>query len=415
MDHWDPPMTTTLWDRSTVDDRAPREDGGTAHPGPATRRRRLRWVVIGAVVVLIAVVMTWQSPGPRTTVSLDPRNPSPNGAQALARVLADHGVTVTVARGQAELERAGADAGTTVLVATTGNLAEETIGRLASATLGAERLVVVNPDPWVVRYLSPHVDVRQRPRSAADFADTGLQCTTNDVRAGERVSHSQSEFRLLVSLPAAACLPHDGYSVYLALPASSRHAPVVLLGSTSALTNEEIDDADNAAIVLRTLGHSPRLVWYVPSISDVPVTDRSRASDLLPPWLGPGLLLVACSVLAVLLWRGRRLGRLVREPLPVVIRAVETTESRGRIYRRAGDASRATLVLQDATRRRVAGYLGLPVTGSPHTLVVAVAAASGRRPEEVDLLLHGPPPSADRHLLGLAAQLAALEKEVRRT
>ncbi|WP_411284762.1 DUF4350 domain-containing protein [Lapillicoccus sp.] len=401
--------TTTLWDRSTVD------EAEAAHTGPATRRRRLRWVVIAAVVALIAVVMTWQSPGPATREALDPRNPSPTGAQALARVLADHGVAVTVARGQTELERAGADAGTTVLVATTGDLAEETIDRLATATLGARRLVVVNPDPWVVRYLSPDIDVKQRRRSSDDFATTGTGCTTTDVRAGERVSHSQSEFRLLASLPAAACLTHDGHSVYLALPASSRHAPLVLFGSTSALTNEEFDDADNAAIVLRTLGQSPRLVWYVPSISDVPVTDRSRASDLLPPWLGPGLLLVTIAVLFVLLWRGRRLGRLVREPLPVVVRAVETTESRGRIYRRARDASRAALVLQDATRRRAAGYLGLPVTGSPETLMLAVAAASGRRPEEVDLLLHGPPPSADRHLLGLAAQLAALEKEVRRT
>ena len=400
--------TTTLWDRSSV------EDEGAAHTG-AARRRRLRWAVIAAVVALIAVLMTWQSPGPATREALDPRNSSPNGAQALARVLADHGVAVTVARGQTELERAGADAGTTVLVATTGDLAEETIDRLATATLGAKRLVVVNPDPWVVRYLSPDIDVKQRRRSADDFASTGTDCTTTDVRAGERVSHSQSEFRLLASLPAAACLTHDGHSVYLALPASSRHAPLVLLGSASALTNGEIDDADNAAIVLRTLGQSPRLVWYVPSISDVPVTDRSRASDLLPLWLGPGLLLVTIAVLAGLLWRGRRLGRLVREPLPVVVRAVETTESRGRIYRRARDASRAALVLQDATRRRVAGYLGLPVTGSPETLMVAVAAASGRQPEEVDLLLHGPPPSADRHLLGLAAQLAALEKEVRRT
>jgi hypothetical protein len=400
-------MTTTLWDRSTV------TDGGPSTPA-VSRRRRLRWVGIGVVVVVIALVMTWRGPGPASREPLDPRNPSPTGAQALARVLSGHGVEVVVARGQAELERARPDADTTVLVARTGDLAQATILRFAGISRGAERLVVVNADPWVVRYLSPGVDVDQRRRSADDFPEVGSACTTTDIRPGETMSHTQSEFQLLAGSPTAGCLTHDGHSVYLSLPASSQHAPLILLGSSSAITNEEIDEADNAAIVLRTLGHSSRLVWYVPSTSDVPSTDRSRTDQLLPPWLGPSLLVVLFAVLGVLFWRGRRLGRLVREPLPVVVRAVETTESRGRIYRRAKDAGRAAMVLQDATRRRLAGYLGLPATGSAHSLVRAVSAASGRHPEEVDLLLNGPPPSTDSHLLGLAAQLAALEKEVRR-
>jgi len=401
------PMTTTLWDRSTVD------QGGPSTPSRA-RRRRLRWAAIAAVVVAIALVMTWRGPGPASNEPLDPRNPSPTGAQALAQVLGDHGVQVTVARGQAELDRARPDADTTVLVARTADLAQATIQRLAGSSLGAERLVVVNPDAWVVRYLSPDVDVAQRRRSADDFPDVGSACNTKDIRSGETMSHTQSEFQLLAGSPAAGCLTHDSHSVYLSLAGTARHAPLILLGSASAVSNEEIDEADNAAVVLRTLGHSSRLVWYVPSISDVPTTDRSRTDQLLPVWLGPSLLVVLFSVLAVLVWRGRRLGRLVREPLPVVVRAVETTESRGRIYRRAKDASRAAMVLQDATRRRLGGYLGLPVAGSAHTLVLAVSAASGRRPEEVDFLLGGPPPSTDGDLLALAAQLAALEKEVRR-
>jgi len=42
-----------------------------------------------------------------------------------------------------------------------------------------------------------------------------------------------------------------------------------------------------------------------------------------------------------------------------------------------------------------------------------VAAASGRPVDEVGALLLGPPPDRDDHLLGLAAELAALEQEVR--
>jgi hypothetical protein len=48
-------------------------------------------------------------------------------------------------------------------------------------------------------------------------------------------------------------------------------------------------------------------------------------------------------------------------------------------------------------------------------LVGAVSAATGRPVGEVGALLLGPPPTRDDHLLGLAAELAALEKEVRRS
>jgi hypothetical protein len=104
------------------------------------------------------------------------------------------------------------------------------------------------------------------------------------------------------------------------------------------------------------------------------------------------------------------------------VRAVETTESRGRLYRRARDAARAGATLQLASRTRLADYLGLPrpspwisSRGTDQALVSAVAAASGRRVDEVGALLLGPPPDRDDHLLGLAAELAALEKEVRRS
>ncbi len=191
----------------------------------------------------------------------------------------------------------------------------------------------------------------------------------------------------------------------------------MLLGSTTALSNNQVTQASDAAIALRMLGHSGRLVWYVPSRLDTPGESTGSAA-LVPRWIGPGLALGAVAFAGVVLWRGRRLGRLVPEPLPVVVRAAETTESRGRLYRRARDASRASLVLQQATQKRLADYFGMPrPTGSgpaDHALVSAVAAASGRRLDEVGALLYGPPPTQDDHLLGLAVELADLEKEVRR-
>jgi hypothetical protein len=374
--------------------------------------------VLVAAVLAVAFLFVSRGPGPASSAPLDPRNPTANGAQALARVLESQGIEVVVARGRAELERAGADADTTVFVARTAALAESTTKNLADVASAAERLVLVAPDRSVLRYLAPDVGITDARRAAQDLVAT--ECGTTDVRAGETLSRSQVEYRS--SLADAACFTHDGSSVYLALARRGPRPPTVLLGATTALSNDQITQGSNGAIALRMLGHSGRVVWYVPSREDVPAGDDAGLTSLLPPWIGPVLTLGGVAFVGLVLWRGRRFGRLVTEPLPVVVRAVETTESRGRLYRRARDASRAGATLQLATRTRLADYLGLPrpaatisSRGADQALVAAVSAASGRRVDEVGALLLGPPPTRDDHLLGLAAELAALEKEVRRS
>ncbi len=421
-------MTTELWQRSaeaTAESTAGSSvEGSLDGAAPRTRGWRRRWVlvaVLAAAVVAVAFLFVSQGPGPASSAPLDPRNPTANGAQALARVLESQGVRVVIARGEAELERAGADADTTVVVTRTSPLAESTTKSLARLASGAERLVLVAPDRAVLRYLAPEVTVTEARRAAQDLV--AADCGTSDVRPGETLSRSQVEYTS--ALADAACFTHDGASVYLSLARRGATPPMVLLGSTSMPANDQITDDSNAAVMLRVLGHSGRVVWYVPSREDVPAGSDTGLGSLMPRWLGPVLALGGFAFLGLVLWRGRRFGRLVPEPLPVVVRAVETTESRGRLYRRARDASRAGATLQEATRVRLADYLGLPrpnpsissrgADGSDLVLVSAVSAATGRPVGEVGALLLGPPPTRDDHLLGLAAELAVLEKEVRRS
>ena len=128
----------------------------------------------------------------------------------------------------------------------------------------------------------------------------------------------------------------------------------------------------------------------------------------------PALWLVAAAVVATMLWRGRRLGPLVVEPLPVVVKAVESTQGRGRLYRRVRDRAHAAGILRAATARRLTAHLRLPPGTSTGTLVAAVAKASGRDHGSVaDLLITRPVPD-DTALTRLADDLAALEREVHR-
>ena len=80
------------------------------------------------------------------------------------------------------------------------------------------------------------------------------------------------------------------------------------------------------------------------------VTTASDCARCCRPGCCLALWLLGIAMLAVIWWRGRRLGALASEPLPVTVRSLETTEARGRLYR-STSAPRCTLPTCCAERR----------------------------------------------------------------
>jgi hypothetical protein len=117
-------------------------------------------------------------------------------------------------------------------------------------------------------------------------------------------------------------------------------------------------------------------------------------------------------VLLVAFWKGRRLGPLVAERLPVVVRASETVEGRGRLYRshRAGD--RAADALRTAALQRLLPRLGLGANADHATIVATITARIGADPHAVGHTLFGPPPATDTDLVNLAHALDDIERQV---
>ncbi|MBO0829094.1 MAG: DUF4350 domain-containing protein, partial [Streptosporangiales bacterium] len=113
--------------------------------------------------------------------------------------------------------------------------------------------------------------------------------------------------------------------------------------------------------------------------------------------------------------RGRRLGPVLAERLPVVVRATETTEGRSRLYRSLRARERAVQALRGGVVARLRSLVRLPRDADPSAVVAAVAEHTGRDPVEVEGLLHGAAPTDDATLVRLADELDALEKEVRRS
>jgi hypothetical protein len=97
------------------------------------------------------------------------------------------------------------------------------------------------------------------------------------------------------------------------------------------------------------------------------------------------------------------------------VRASETVEGRGRLYRSRRARDRAADALRAATLQRLLPRLGLS-TGAPAPVVVmTVAQRSGADPNVLSYYLFGPPPATDNDLLQLARALDEIERQVTRS
>ena len=391
--------------------------GGGVRP-PARRRWGLASLLAVAGIVAVGLLAVLSGDASRSGTPGDPDSASRNGSRALAEVLRLQGVQVEVVRTIRAFEAARVDPSTTVVVGSFDYLGEAAAERTSRHASSARRLVLLEPADLALGDLGLPLVTTGRGR-----AELTGGCGSDIVEADDRLDAATTVYGSAdgPGLPrgATGCFPEKQSGVALVvLPASAAQPETVVLGSVDALTNARVGEASHAAVGLRSLGSSERLVWYVPGISDLDVVDASgerRSSDRgVPEWFDPGVLLLVIAFIAFALARGRRLGRIVTEPLPVVVRAVETTEARGRLYRRAGDRSRAASSLRSGTQHRLAARLGLPTPTVGSDLVEAVARVAGRDTAEVRALLDGPAPTNDTDLVLLAEQLAQLEENVRR-
>jgi hypothetical protein len=371
--------------------------------GPGSFLARNRASLLIGLGLVAAVLIAALSGGGDNTTPMDPDNAGPDGTRAVARVLDDEGVDVDVARSADELEDVAVGSDTSVVVVLPGNLGEATVERLLEHTSGASRVVVLGADIGAAEALgapaSPSNDDLGDGRAAGcvDPLFDGLTVEVDTAPVYE----------------GGDCFPGDLGAVVLR--PSDR---LLLFGADQAFTNDQVLRADNAAIALRLLGQDRRLVWYVPSLADLSAGEGVSLTSLLPRWVFPGLWVAGLAAVATVVWRGRRLGALATEPLPVVVRAVETTRSLGRLYRRAGDRTHAAAALRRSARSRCAERLRLGSGFDPAGLVREVARHTGRPETEVARLLDPPPgdpgPSTDRDLINLAQALAELDREVQR-
>jgi hypothetical protein len=187
-----------------------------------------------------------------------------------------------------------------------------------------------------------------------------------------------------------------------------------VLGSSSTLTNARLADQGDAALGLGLLD-TPAVQW-VPDGLHVGVVPNSQQGllNLLPSRLLWATLQLFIALIALALWRARRLGQPVVEPLPVVVRAAETVEGRARLLHAARARGAAATSLRAAAVRRISHTLRLGPDEDAASVAALVAERTHASAGEVNSLLYGGEPQDDEALVQLAQELPRLETTLRR-
>ncbi|MDR7384120.1 DUF4350 domain-containing protein [Promicromonospora iranensis] len=392
-------------------------DDTTGRSRAASRWRRMRWPLTVLVVVALLVVFLAVVRPPTSAAPYAPDNPEQGGGMAVAEVLKDQGVRITHVTTVSEAVSAAGPDSTLLVTPNPSFFADDQISALNRT--GAD-LVVLNPDFGMIGGVSRNTLDSTYGETDAPVAP---QCDDPTARAAGDLALRPGLTDTSTAedgVRPVLCWP-DGLGAYAYARLDFPDRSVTVVTDPAVLRNGTVLEEGNAALALRMLGHHEDLVWLVPNPMDVSTGDdeptpaeRGQVNELMPPGSAPVALVVVLAAVLLTLWRVRRMGPLVVENLPVLVRSAEATRGRARLYRAARARGHAAAGLRASTADRIATRLGLARSSDANTVVDAVVAATHRPSQQVADLLYGPPPADDAALAELARRLDILESEVHR-
>jgi uncharacterized protein DUF4350 len=390
--------------------------GGAESGGAAVWRRWRAPALLVAVILLGGVVIGLLRAPPPVTGPLDPSDTGPFGAHAVAALLTARGQQMD-RTGDPAQAAAAAGPGTTLVVTSPQLLGH---GQLMTLERARASLLLVAPARAALAALAPGVT----PAGEAAVRGAAPSCTL----PGARLAGTADLGGLAVNtaVPGAVrCYPLTATPGGTGGTGTSRAGAfglvryldrgrlVTVLATGVPLTNGDLARDGNAALALNLLATTGRVVWLVPGLPQAAAAGGGRPLSRLIPL--PVYLVAAelgVAVLLAALWRMRRFGPLVAEPLPATVRASETVEGHGRLYRARRVRDRTAAALRTATLTRITARLGLPQPVPHDVACQELASRTGRTAAQIRAVLFGRAPADDAALVALAADLDALERQV---
>ncbi len=366
------------------------------------RWRTGRWLALGLIVISVVAAVSAYLTAPRPGGRMDPESTSSDGAHALVTLLRDRGVEVIVAKDVADVERAARPDTLLLAAETYFTRGEDLLGRLAAVP--GDRLLL-EPTARVREALAPGIRI-----GGASVLNDEPDCDLREAnRAGVVQFGASDAYEKVGDVDLTRC--YGGALVRYRADGRT----VTVVGSSDFMTNGALLKEGNAALAMNLAGQRPRLIWYAPQKAEGGASGGSEIGDLVPDAVSWVIWQLCLVVVLLALWQGRRLGPLVAEKLPVVVRASETVEGRARLYRSRRARDQAAEALRTATLQRLTPRLGLGANASPAAIASAVAQRYRGDANTVAHILFGPVPATDADLLHLAHALDDIERQVTTT
>lgn len=389
---------------TAVTTRGPMSTAVTTARGTARQpqlSRRLRWLVgVVAVLGLVAVaVLTVLGQAGRQQAD-DPRSSTATGSGALGQLLGDEGVTLQTTNRVGEAV-AQASVSTTLVVARPDQLSADEARRLVETP--AARLILLRPNSAALRRFG--VKAEGVSPTEGTFAPT-CSAPATGLAGAVSMDDMRASYRATGPLDFACYPTGSGYGYLRALTDTARPVDLVAGG----LSNDQLGLEGNAAFGLNVLGSQPDLVWLMAEPS-ADVANSAEGVTVLPGWWQLAVAQAVVALVVIGVWRGRRLGPILTEALPVTVRASETVEGHGRLYYRLNARDRAAQALRAGTRARLGRTFGH--ADDPLALSEVVAARTGRDAAQVQIALYGGVPATDDDLVELTRTLDRIEQETR--
>lgn len=372
----------------------------TATPRIGEALHQSRWIVGGFVLLVLSSLVFGLLSKPTDTDPLSINNPGPRGAMALAQVLRQRDVPVRniyTARDAAQLGRKDL-----LVVTGMGDLTDKHLGSLTKTP--RTNILFLGTFAQANR-LEPYV------KAVGESTPDGVapRCKLPAAFEAGPLHGSRGSLRALRSPEAACYQVAPGSYAYLQFrrPDGLR---ISFLADAHTAENREITQGSNAAFLLNLLTRAENVGWIVGSTFQLSADNAADGADpnIMPPAMHRALILFFVALFVLALAKGRRLGRVVSEEMPVVVHGAETIYGRARLYRTHGAIETAARHARAYTARRLGEVLHLPRGISGAQLCERVAELTGVAPPAVHEALLGTPPHTGTELVNLLKNLHSL-------
>lgn len=364
---------------------------------------KTKWIVGGVVLLIVCAAISIGLMRSSDNFPLSIHNPGQDGAMALAEVLSSRGTEISDIYNNGQAEALGAN---DLLVVTDLNVLSDK--QILELMYAPTNVLFVGLQYQTNRF-KPYV----REFNGAERFETA-KCDFGPARTAQTLKYTGNSLIPLKN-PTYACFPADAHSYGFLQFTRPSGRTLSFLASDSVMTNRGITSEGNATFALNLLGKYQKVGWITgPTYSTDSRQSDSAKPDIMPVQFTNAIILLFAAIIVFAAAKGRRLGRVVNEDLPVVVHGAETVYGRARLYQRAKVFDASARSARRYAARQIGASLHIPAPASAAEMTNAISQYTGRNPQEVYALLYGEDPKTTQELLHLLKDLRKLMTDTQR-